>query len=197
MANVEVKKSGLEEVDLYKAQERYGKFMAKKMLTYKIMFMVSAFLTLISMFMIPMYKYQSLGKKRGSVRIIGEYTPSYIIEKYFNVELGPQALFNTCLMIVLVVMIILSVYVVVGSVINMFGDRVIYGKNSDKILSKLFNYGMLEVMSTVLLVCLLTSMVLAKIDMSGNVENVNGFWLVFLTSVVMICTSIPLSDKKA
>lgn len=194
MDNVVTKKSELEDVDLYKAQERYGRYMAKKRMAYTIMFALASVISLVVMFVIPMYSYHSLGKKRnGPPKIIGEYTAEYIIEKYFNLTLGPKALLNTCLVIVLAAMIIMAAYVAVGGVLNLVAKKVL---EKNKIIGKLFNYGMLEVISSSLFVALMASMMLAKIDLSGNVDNATGFWIVFVASLVMICTSIPLSDKK-
>ena len=192
MDNTVIKKDGTDNVDLYKGQERYYTYINRKRKIYKVLFLISSVLTLISMFLIPMYKYVSLGKKQGQLKIIGEYTPEYIIEKYFGNTLGPHTLLNTCLIIAIVVMIILSVLVAVGGVINLFADKKI---EANQIFGKIFSYAMLEIFAVVLFVTLIISMMCAKVHLSGKVENITGFWLVFACSIVMTCTSISLSSK--
>lgn len=192
MDNAEIKKDGLENVDLYKSQIRYEAYVAKKMTLYRFLFLISSVLSLLTMFLIPMYEYVSLGKKKGQLRIIGEYTPVYIIEKYFGNTLGPHTLLNTGLVICIVVMIVLSVLVVVGGVMNIFAKKVL---ESNKTLGKFFGYGMLEVFSVLLFVVLIISMMCAKVHLAGKVENIMGFWIVFASGIVMTCTSISLSSK--
>lgn len=187
-----MKKDGVDGVDLYKSQVRYEAYVNRKMMVYRFLFLISSVLSLITMFVIPMYKYVSLGKKKGQLKIMGEYTPEYIIEKYFANTLGPHTLLNTGLVICIVVMIILSVILVIGGVINLFAKKAL---ESNQTLGKLFGYGMLEIFATVLFVVLIVSMMCAKVHLAGKVENIMGFWIVFATSIVMVCTSISLSSK--
>jgi hypothetical protein len=99
---------------------------------------------------------------------------------------------NTGLVICIVVMIVLSVMLVIGAVLNMFAKNLV---DSNKNIGKIFGYGMLEVLATLLFVVLILSMICAKVHLSGKVENITGFWIVFVSSIVMTCTSIPLSSK--
>ena len=62
-------------------------------------------------------------------------------------------------------------------------------------MKKFFGYVMIEIMATVFLVVLVFAMMCGKVDVSGGAENAIGFWIYVATSVVMIFTSIPLSDK--
>jgi hypothetical protein len=192
MGNAEAKNNVLQDVDLYKNQARYETYVNKKMMVYKILFLISSILSLVSMFAIPMYKYASLGKKKGQLKVVGEYTPVYIIQKYFGNTLGPHVMLNTGLVICIVVMIVLSVMLVIGAVLNMFAKNLV---DSNKNIGKIFGYGMLEVLATLLFVVLILSMICAKVHLSGKVENITGFWIVFVSSIVMTCTSIPLSSK--
>lgn len=192
MDNAGIKKDELDNVDLYKGQERYYIYINKKRMVYKILFLISSILTLISMFILPMYKYVSLGKKKGQLKIVGEYTPVYIIQKYFGKTLGPHTLLNTSLVICIVIMIILSVLVAVGGVMNLLAGKQV---ESNQKLSKMFSYSMLEIFAVALFIVLIISMMCAKVHLSGKVENITGFWLVFASSVVMTCTSISLSSK--
>lgn len=192
MANAEIKEKELDNVDLYKGQERYYVYVNRKRMIYKILFLISSIAALVSMFVIPMYKYASLGKKKGQLKIIGDYTAEYIIEKYFGNTLGPHTLLNTGLVICIVIMIILSALVAVGGVMNMFADKKL---EANKTIGKIFGYSMLEVFATALLIVLIVSMMCAKVHLSGKVENITGFWIVFAGSIVMTCTSISLSSK--
>ena len=192
MDNTDVKKETLGDMNLYSNQAKYNSYVVKKLLVYRFAFLISAIASLVTMFVIPMYKYELLGKKRGQMRIIGNYTPEYIIEKYFNMTLGPHSLLNTCLVISIVFMMILSLYLVIGAVINLFAKKQIEAKG---FISKIFSYGILEVVAVVLFILLLLSMVFCKVDVTGNAENIIGFWIVFAASIVMTCTSISLSSK--
>lgn len=192
MDNAGIKKNELDNVDLYKGQERYYVYINKKRMVYRILFLISSVLTLISMFILPMYKYVSLGKKKGQLKIMGEYTPVYIIQKYFGKTLGPHKLLNTGLVICIVIMIILSVLVVIGGIMNLFAGKQV---ESNQKIGKLFGYSMLEIFAVALFIILIISMMCAKVHVGGKVENITGFWLVFVSSVVMTCTSISLSSK--
>lgn len=192
MDNTEVKKDSFGDIDLYANQLKYNTYVEKKHSIYNVLFFISSIVSVLSIFVLPMYKYELLGKKRGQMKIIGEYTAEYIIKKYFNLTLGPHSLLNTCLVISIVAMIVLSVYILVGAVINLFAKKVL---ESNRIVSKLFNFDLLEVTSVVLFICLMLSMVFCKVDAFGNVKNVMGFWTMFISAIVMTCTSIALSKK--
>ena len=192
MDNTEVKKDSFGDIDLYANQLKYNTYVEKKHSIYNVLFFISSIVSVLSIFVLPMYKYELLGKKRGQMKIIGEYTAEYIIEKYFNLTLGPHSLLNTCLVISIVAMIVLSVYILVGAVINLFAKKVL---ESNRIVSKLFNFDLLEVTSVVLFICLMLSMVFCKVDAFGNVKNVMRFWTMFISAIVMTCTSIALSKK--
>lgn len=191
MDNTKTKKD-YNDSELYANQLNYNAYVEKKQNVYRVLYLVASIISLVSIFILPMYKYELLGKKKGQMRIIGEYTAEYIIEKYFNYSLGPHSLLNTALIISIFAMIILSAYVIVGGVMNLFAKKKI---ESNATLAKLFNYGMLEIIATVLFVVLMISMVFCKVDAFGNVENMIGFWAIFASSIVMICTSISLSSK--
>lgn len=189
MDSAKVKAEVTGDINLYENQLIFEKRKEKKKLIYSMMFLVASVISLILLFVVPIFKYTYNGE---NISINGEYTAVYIIQKYFANELGTMSFLNTGLIISMFALIILTIYTLVASVMN-FACKKAVAEN--KLLSKLFNYGMLEILSTVLFVVLLASMLFCKIDVSGNAENGIAFWMMFVTSIVMICTSIPLSDK--
>ena len=192
MDNTKSKKVTLGDAKLYANESRYNIYVENKMKVFRILFLISAIASLISMFIIPMYKYEMLGRKKGQTRIMGSYTPEYIIEKYFNMTLGPHTIFNTGLVIAIVVMMILTLYLTVGAVLNLAAKKLM---DSQGFVSRLFNYGLLEIIAVALFICLFLTMVFCKVDVLGNAVNIEGFWIVFVGSIVMTCTSISLSTK--
>lgn len=192
MDSTETKKKSYNGTDLYENQLKYNTYVENKRKVYRVLYLIAAVVSLVSIFILPMYKYELLGKKKGQMRIIGEYTGEYVIEKYFNYGLGPHNMLNTGLMISLILLILLAAYVTVGGVMNIFMKKKI---ESGNIVNKLFNYGMLEIIATAMVIVLMLSMIFCKVDASGSVENMIGYWTVFVSSIVMICTSISLSSK--
>lgn len=193
MDNAEVKSGELGNIDLYTNQLKYGRYLEKKKKIYNFLYLIASIVSVATMFALPIFRYAVKGNSRKNIAsIMGDYTPVYIIQKYFANELGARSVLNTCLIISLIVMIIISVYVVIGAVMNVFLKKML---DSNKLLNKLFNYGMLEIISTVFLILLFAAMVFCRVDVSGNVENLMGFWIFCASSIVMICTSIPLSSK--
>lgn len=196
MSNAETKRTNESElVDLYANQLKYNKYMEKKMFAYKIIFLLSAIITFVlsTIDVMPIYGYHQRGNiNRGMVRIMGDYTPIVIIQKILSKEI-PQSALSLCMVAVLIIMIVLSVYLVVGGLVNLAAHKLLA---DNKIMNKLFNYGMLEIIATVFFIAFFASMIFAKVDLMGNVDNLEGFWILFASSVVMICTSIPLSTKK-
>ena len=83
MDNTETKKD-YNDSELYANQLNYNTYVEKKRTVYRVLYFVASIISLLSIFILPMYKYELLGKKKGQMRIIGEYTAEYIIEKYFN-----------------------------------------------------------------------------------------------------------------
>ena len=81
MDNTEVKKDSFGDIDLYANQLKYNTYVEKKHSIYNVLFFISSIVSVLSIFVLPMYKYELLGKKRGQMKIIGEYTAEYIIEK--------------------------------------------------------------------------------------------------------------------
>lgn len=193
MGNTEVKSGELGNIDLYTNQLKYGKYLEKKKKVYRFLFLIASIVSVITMFALPMFRYSVKGNSRKNIAsIMGDYTPVYMIQKYFENGLGPRSVLNTCLMISLIVLIILSIYIAVGAVLNVFLKKAL---DSNKILNKLFHYGKLEIFSTIFLILTFAAMVFCRVDVSGNAENLLGFWIFCASSIVMICTSIPLSSK--
>lgn len=193
MGNTEVKSGELGNIDLYTNQLKYDQYLEKKKKVYSFLFLIASIVSVITMFALPMFRYSVKGNSRKNIAsIMGDYTPVYIIQKYFENGLGPRSILNTCLMISLIVLIIISIYVVIGAVLNVFLKKKL---DSNHMLNKLFNYGKLEIVSTVFLILIFAAMVFCRVDVSGNIENLIGFWVFCVSSIVMICTSIPLSSK--
>ncbi len=182
-----------ETTDLYKNQLKYNKYIENKKMVYSILCFIAAVVNIITIFAFPMFTYNVKGNTKTGVKPIkGEYTHTYIIEKYFKNELGERSLFNTTFIILLFVLIILAVILLIATALNVFAKKLVQKEGT---LKKLFSYIMIEIFSTVFLVVLMFAMMCGKIDVSGGAENALGFWIYVATSVVMIFTSIPLSDK--
>lgn len=195
MANTSssVKAADNENVDLYKNQLKYNKYLENKKKVYSILCFIAAIVNIVTMFTLPMFKYHVKGNsKKGIKGINGEYTHTYIIEKYFNNGIGQKNLLNTAYIIILFAMIILAVILVVGTALNIFAKKLV---QSEGIVKKIFNYAMIEIFSTTFIVLLVAAMICGRVDVSGGADNAIGFWVYAVASAVMICTSIPLSDK--
>lgn len=193
MGNANVKSGELGDADLYTNQLKYGKYIEKKKKVYGFLYLIASVVSLVAIFALPIFRYAVKGNRRyNTASIMGDYTPTYIIQKYFANELGAKGVLNTCLIISILFMIIISAYTVIGAVMNIFLKKLL---DSNKLFSKLFNYGMLEIISTIFLILLFAIMIFCKVDVSGAAENLFGFWTICAASVVMICTSIPLSSK--
>ena len=157
------------------------------------MYLIASVVSVVAIFALPIFEYAVKGNRRDNTpSIMGEYTPIYIVQKYFANELGAKSILNTFLMISIIVMVIIAVYTVIGAVMNLFLKKLL---ESNAMLNKLFNYGILEIVSTVLLILLFAAMIFCRVDVSGSAENLFGFWTICAASIVMICTSIPLSSK--
>lgn len=189
MDSAGVKAKDTKNTDLYASQFAFDQRKAKIKVIYSLIFLAASVISLVMLFVVPLYKYTYSGE---NISINGEYTSVYIIQKYFANELGATGVLNTGLIISLFVLIILSVYLLVGGIVNIICKKTIKDK---KALSKLFNYSLLEILCVVMFLALFASMLFCKIDVSGKAENGLSFWVLFATSIFMICTSIPLSDK--
>lgn len=193
MGNAEAQNNELGNIDLYTNQVRYDKFLAKKKTVYSFMNLIAAIVALVAMFALPIFRYAVKGNSRKKIEsIMGDYTPTYIVQKFFANELGPRSILNTLLMVSIIIMVILAVYLVVASLMNLFLKKTL---TSNKLLHKIFGYSMIEIVSTVFLVLLFASMIFCRVDVSGSAENLTGFWVLLASSAVMVCTSIPLSSK--
>lgn len=193
MGNADVKKVELGDADLYANQLKYDKYIEKKKKIYSFLYLIASVVSVFAVFTLPIFEYAVKGNRRDNTpSIMGEYTPIYIVQKYFANELGAKSILNTFLMISIILMVIIAVYTVIGAVMNLFLKKLL---ESNAMLNKLFNYGILEIVSTVLLILLFAAMIFCRVDVSGSAENLFGFWTICAASIVMICTSIPLSSK--
>lgn len=182
-----------ETTDLYKNQLKYHQYIQTKKMIYSLLCFAAAIVNIVTIFAFPMFKYMVKGNSRTGVKAIkGEFTHLYIIEKYFKNELGKRSAFNVTYIILLFVLIALAVYLLVATALGVIAKNKITQEGAMK---KFFGYVMIEIMATVFLVVLVFAMMCGKVDVSGGAENAIGFWIYVATSVVMIFTSIPLSDK--
>lgn len=183
-------------VDLYKNQERYEKFLKKKDIVYRGLFDIASILAFISIFMFPIFYYCYKGNARisGDNPIYGDYTVMTIIQKIFAGDLGKNNLLNICLLISLIVAVIASVYLVAGAVISTIEK--LANKQMTGIVKKIFNFGILEIVAVVLFIALLAAMIFCRVNLQGMAENSNGFWILTVSAIVMTCTSISLSYNK-
>ena len=179
--------------DIYKNQLKYNKYIENKKRVYSFICLIAAIVNVVALFAFPMFKYSVKGNSRTGVKPIkGEFTHIYIIQKYFRNELGERSAFNVAYMIFLFALIALMIYLVAATGIAAFAHNLV---KQDGMMKNLFGYVMIEILATVFLVVLLFAMMCGKIDVSGNAENAPAFWIYAVTSIVMIFTSIPLSDK--
>ena len=182
-----------ETTDIYKNQLKYHQYIQTKKMIYSLLCLVAAIVNIVTIFAFPMFKYMVKGNSRTGVKAIkGEFTHLYIIEKYFKNELGARSVFNVTYIILLFVLIAIAVYLLAASALAVAAKKQITQEGT---LKKFFGYVMIEIMATVFLVVLIFAMMCGKVDVSGGAENAIGFWIYTATSIVMIFTSIPLSDK--
>lgn len=176
-------------IDLYKNQLNYEKYIAKKMSVYKILFVIASVVSLVTMFIIPMFGYRVNGNvNKNQEEIYGDYSLFYLIQKFFRQELGENTLYNIGMLISLCVVLILSIYLVVGAVLNFVAKM----SNVPKLLGK----DKLETGASVMVVFEFVALLCCRINVNGAAENLIGFWILILTAIVMICTSIPLSTYR-
>ena len=106
-------------IDLYKNQLNYEKYVEKKMTVYSILFVISSVLSLITMFMVPIFRYRLNGNvNKGIEPIHGEYSLSYLITKFFRHELGENSIYTIGLCIAFILAIVCGIYLVAGAVVN-------------------------------------------------------------------------------
>ena len=180
-------------IDLYKNQLNYEKYVEKKMTVYSILFVISSVLSLITMFMVPIFRYRLNGNvNKGIEPIYGDYSLSYLITKFFKHELGENSLYTVGLCIAFVLAIVCGIYLVAGAVVNF----VVVKLKANAIIKKIFNLGYLEFAASAIVVLQFLGLLCSRISINGAADNLIGFWLLLGSAVVMICTSIPLSTYR-
>ncbi len=196
-ASKKAKISEEDKMELYRNQSKYEKYVHKKKTVYSFLFLVAAILNIVVTFAIPLFEYDytrkpnsKLGIKALSIK--GEYTHFYLFQKYFDGGLGDKSMLKNTYIVFLAAMVVLEVILVLGALINFISKKSVNGTD---FISKVFNYGMMEVYATLFFVFLIAAMICGKVDVDSGMTNALGYWLCFLSSAIMICTSIPLSDK--
>lgn len=180
-------------IDLYKNQLNYEKYVEKKMTVYSILFVISSVLSLITMFMVPIFRYRLNGNvNKGIEPIHGEYSLSYLITKFFRHELGENSIYTIGLCIAFILAIVCGIYLVAGAVVNF----VVVKLKENVMVKKIFNLGYLEFAASAIVVLQFLGLLCSRISINGAADNLIGFWLLLGSAVVMICTSIPLSTYR-
>ena len=180
-------------IDLYKNQLNYEKYVDKKMTIYSILFILSSVVSIFTMFILPMFRYRVNGNvNTGKPEIYGEYSLFYLITKFFNQELGDNTLYTVGLCISLIIALVLGVYLVAGAIVNFVFKKLI----ENATIKKLFNLGYLEFAASAVIVLEFIALLCCRISVNGAADNLLGFWLLLGTAAVMICTSIPLSTYR-
>ncbi len=64
MDNTKTKKD-YNDSELYANQLNYNAYVEKKKNVYRVLYFVASIISLVSIFILPMYKYELLGKKKG------------------------------------------------------------------------------------------------------------------------------------
>ncbi|MBQ1392018.1 MAG: hypothetical protein IIY81_00465 [Lachnospiraceae bacterium] len=186
-----------DKMELYRNQSKYERYVSKKKTVYSFLFLIGAILNIVVTFVIPLFEYDytrkpnsKLGIKALSIK--GEYTHFYLFQKFFDGGLGDRTMLKNTYIFCLGVLVVLEVILVVGGLINVTSKRSV---TATDFLSKVFNYGMMEVYATLFWVFLVAAMVCGKVDVDSGMTNAIGFWICFASSAIMTCTAIPLSDK--
>ena len=180
-------------IDLYKNQLKYEKYVDKKMTVYSILFVISSVVSLITMFMIPMFRYRLNGNvNKGIEPIHGEYSLSYLITKFFRQELGENSLYTVGLCIAFILAMVCGIYLVAGAVVNF----VVVKLKENAMVKKIFNLGYLEFAASAIVVLQFLGLLCSRISVNGAADNLIGFWLLLGSAAVMVCTSIPLSTYR-
>lgn len=180
-------------IDLYKNQLNYEKYVEKKMTVYSVIFVISSVVSLITMFMIPMFRYRLNGNvNKGIEPIHGEYSLSYLVTKFFRHELGENSIYTVGLCIAFILAIACGIYLVAGAVVNF----VIVKLKENALIKKIFNLGYLEFAASAIVVLQFLGLLCSRISINGAADNLIGFWLLLGSAVVMVCTSIPLSTYR-
>lgn len=172
-------------IDLYKNQLNYHKFIAKKMSVYRILFVVASVISLLTMFLIPIFRYRVHGNvNKNQPEIYGEYSLFYIIQKFCKGELGENTLYNVGMFLFLCLTLVTAIYLVAGAFMNF-----VLKLSS---VPKFINKDALEVASTLVIVYEFAALMCCRININGAADNLIGFWILLASAIVMICTSIPL-----
>lgn len=174
-------------MDAYAHQKVYEEKKAEKKVLVSWIFLAISIVSLVSVFIFPMYKYKYTNRDTG-FSISGKFTSVKMISKYFSNGFGDYALLNTITMLSVVLIIVAIIYIVIGAAVSIF----LKGKMSG-LLRKATNYTTLELVATLQFVLLIINMIAAKIDVSGSVTNLIGFWIISATTILLVCVSISLS----
>ena len=183
--------------DLYGYQSKYSRYIHKKKKIYSILCLILAVVNLVSCFVLPLfeYDYRRKGNSRKGIEsfeIRGKYTHLYLFEKFSDGGLGEKNSLNTFYMIFLALIVLMEVILIVASLLNLVAKDMM---REGGFVSKVFNYGMVEIYSTLMVVFLVAAMICGKVDVSGGASNGIGFWINTVATFFIICFSIPLSDK--
>ncbi len=195
MNDIKMEIKGNNNIDLYKNQERYNTYLKRKDNIYIFLFGLASIAALISVLLFPIFRYAYKGNSRTNEKeIFGDYTALTLIQKVFKGDLGKNGFLNIGLAISLVACIILSVYLVVGAILKII-ERFI-GLKVIVVTDKIFSFEILEIVATALLLCTFAAMIFSRVNIQGMGENLLFFWVIIVSSVIMLCTAIPLSNER-
>lgn len=176
-------------LDLYKNQLNYEKFVDKKMTLYKVFLLISSIMSLVSMIVMPMFGYRvNRNVNKHQDEIWGDYNLIYMLQKFLKHEFGKNSLYTVGMFVFLCATLVLSVFLIVSVVLNYFTKI----SKMPKILNKDF----IIVFSSIMIVCEFAALLCCRISVNGAAENLYGFWIMIVAAIVMVCTSIPLSTYR-